>query len=477
LEKGDLSVAGWYSHESIQPRFDFDGNLDVTNSDEDLESTFIGRGSPDESQVLYPAFEKADEPDELVGTELGNYEIRMLIGRGAVGRVYLAEDLKLGRQCALKVLSPKSGDQANFQTYLSEFQNEARMAASIRDPHIVTIHKQDEDRGYHYLDMEYFPEGSLQRLLEHQERMEPIHATRIAYQIAKGLCAAHLKSVIHRDMKPDNVLISNEGVPKIGDFGLARPNSDIAGVNGALMGTIPYMAPEMFSQVPASASTDVYALGVSYFQMLTGELPFLRTRKLDTIRAIVEGPVPDVLEHNPQIPLEMAECLYQMLAPANERLQNALEVTANLAALLGRIRDIDSLLSEAFGRDNPDVNWTGANGRYTVQLRLPEGRRQTVYIENSDHLRSSEQLLSIYSTCGKLQENANDHLYLYALRLNSRISHGAMAIRRVNEEDHFVMVDSYPRGTADVEEIRRSVLEVGTQADQMEQILHQQDLY
>jgi serine/threonine protein kinase len=449
----------------------------VQTPDEDLASTHIDHKPPGAASVAARSAQSADEPDELIATVLGNYQIRMLIGRGSVGRVYLADDLTLGRQCALKVLSPKVKDQANYDYYLAEFQKEARMAASIRDPHIVTIHSQDEDRGYHFLDMEYFPEGSLQRVLEHQRRMEPVHATRIAYQISKGLCAAHLKEVIHRDMKPDNVLISNDGIPKIGDFGLARPNADIASVTGNLMGTIPFMAPEMFSHAPASQSTDVYALGVTYFQMLAGELPFLRSGKLETIRAIVEGPVPNVLDFNPQIPLEMAECLYQMLAPADQRPQNALDAASNLSVLLGKIQDIDSLLTEAFGRDNQNITWSGENGRYTVRLKLPKGRQQVVYVENSDHLRSSEQLLSIYSTCGRVQENTNEHLYLYALRLNSQIYHGAMAIRRVNDEDYFVMVDSYPRGTVDVEEIRRSVLEVGTQADQMEQILHQGDLH
>jgi serine/threonine protein kinase len=419
----------------------------------------------------------SEEPDELIGTTLGNYRLRMLIGRGAVGRVYLADDLILGRQCALKVLSPKVKDQMSYHTYLSEFKNEARMAASIRDPHIVTIHKQDEDRGYHYLDMEYFPEGSLQRVLDHHERMEPVHATRVAYQIAKGLCAAHLKNVMHRDMKPDNVMISNDGIPKIGDFGLARVNTEVNGVSGVLMGTIPFMAPEMFSGIPANQSTDVYALGVTYYYMLTGELPFLRSGQAETIQAIMAGHPPNVLTFNPQIPLEMAECVYQLLDTPERRPSNALEAASHLSALLGRIQDIDSLLTEAFGRDNPNVQWTGSSGRFAVRLSLPGHRHQMVYVENSDHLRSSEQLLSIFSTCGRVTEGSNNHLYLYALRLNSQIPHGAMAIRRLNGEDNFVMVDSYPRGTVDVEEIRRSVLQVGSQADLMEQLLHQGDVH
>lgn len=438
---------------------------------EKLESTDVLPGS----RVKSP--KSPAPPDELIGTMLGNYRIRMLIGRGAVGRVYLADDQSLERQCALKVLSPKIRDQTSYLSYLSEFQNEARMAASIRDPHIVTIHKQDEDRGYHYMDMEYFPEGSLQRVLNHHERMEPVHATRIAYQIAKGLCAAHLKDVIHRDMKPDNVMISNDGIPKIGDFGLARANTGIEGVPGVLMGTIPFMAPEMFAETPANQSTDVYALGVTYFCMLTGELPFSGNGQTETIRSIIQSRPPNVLHFNPQIPLEMTECVYQMLDSAPNRPKNALEAASHLSALLGRIQDIDSLLTDAFGRNNPDVQWSGSSGRYAVRLTLPKQRHQTVYIENSDHLRSSEQLLSIFSTCGRVAEGSNEHLYLYALRLNSQIPHGAMAIRRLNGEDHFVMVDSYPRGTVDVEEIRRSVLQVGNQADLMEQLLHKKDVH
>jgi serine/threonine protein kinase len=447
-----------------------EGNLHVPHSD-NLETTDVWPGWGPKSP------KPPETPDELIGTTLGNYRIRMLIGRGAVGRVYLADDLSLGRQCALKVLSPKIREHMSYQGYLAEFHNEARMAASIRDPHIVTIHKQDQDRGYHYLDMEYFPEGSLQRALDHHQRLEPIHATRIAYQIAKGLSAAHRKDVIHRDMKPDNVMMSNDGIPRIGDFGLARANSGIEGVPGVLMGTIPFMAPEMFSEIPANKSTDVYALGVTYFCMLTGELPFLGSGQTETIRAIVQTRPPNVLSFNPQIPLEMTECVYQLLDSAENRPCSGLEAASNLSALLGRIQDIDSLLTEAFGRSNPEVQWTGAGGRYTVQLTLPQNRHQTVHIENSDHLRSSEQLLSIFSTCGRVADGRNEHLYLYALRLNSQIPHGAMAIRRLNGEDFFVMVDSYPRGTVDVEEIRRSVLQVGGQADVMEQMLHKGDVH
>ncbi|MDB5391350.1 MAG: prkC 5, partial [Planctomycetaceae bacterium] len=259
--------------------------------------------------------------------------------------------------------------------------------------------------------------------------------------------------------------------------GLARANTGIEGVPGLLMGTIPFMAPEMFEQIAANQSTDVYALGVTYYYMLTGELPFLGSGQTETIRAILQARPPNVLTFNPQIPLEMTECVYQLLDSAGKRPRDGIEAASNLSSLLGRIQDIDSLLTDAFGRNNPTVKWTGCGGRFTVNLTLPENRHQTVHIENSNHVRSSEQLLSIFSTCGQVVAGSNDHLYLYALRLNSQIPHGAMAIRRLDGEDYFVMVDSYPRGTVDVEEIRRSVLEVGNQADLMEQLLHKGDVH
>ena len=409
-------------------------------------------------------------PDELLGRQLDVYDIQTFLGRGAMGRVYLAHHRDLHRPVALKILAPQvaieNGD------YVLRFQHEGRAAASLVHPHIVTVHAIGETDGYHFLEMEFLPGQSLQSLIRSERRLEPIRATRICYQISEGLALAHSTELIHQDLKPDNILMSYQGFPKLADFGLAKRLSGLQGAPAGLMGTPHFMAPELFRGEPAGTASDVYALGVTYFLMLTGVYPFDGQNLNSLMQAVLHQPIPNIRKLQPEIPLEMAECVNMLMAYAPEqRPQNGIAAAQLLSAILGELQDIDWLLREAFGAD-PRVSWECENGCYRVRLDLAEGRRQTVFVEPSKH-STAERLLLIYSVCCP----SDPSYFEFALRLNSEMAHGGLAIRSVAGRDHFVMLNSYPRSTVDVEEIRRSVHEMATRSDALEKQLTGRDLH
>lgn len=413
----------------------------------------------------------ANEVDALIGHEFGVYKVEGLLGAGAMGRVYLARHLDLHRSCALKILPPRLAD--NDPAYVSRFMNEGRAAAGLIHPNIITVHAIGEIDGFHFLEMEFVAGQSLQQQLVDEGPLLPERATALAARIAEGLAIAHSAGVLHRDLKPDNVLQTHLGIPKIADFGLAKkvavdpsqPGS------GEIVGTPPYMAPELFQGQSATPSSDVYALGVCYYQMLTGRHPFRSDSLPELMRQTVQDKVPDPRTWCPKLPLEMAECLHTLLekTPSN-RPADAWAASQLLQAVLGQTEDLDTLMADAF-QQQPHVSWSRKGDRYRIEIRFPTGRRQAVFVEPSDHA-AAERLLMISSICAA----ADPAYYETALRLNSEILHGGLAIREFAGEPYFVMMDNYPRSTVDAEEIRRSVLEVAHRADAVERMLTDKDI-
>lgn len=426
-----------------------------------------------ETVILLPGDPRKNEADaslqdtqELFREELSVYQLESLLGAGAMGYVYLATHARLERKCAVKILSPRV--VRHDEDYVARFHNEGRTAAALVHPNIVTTHSIGEHEGYHFLEMEYIAGRTLRELVDEEGQLTPLRATGLAAQIAEGLGHAHSAGVIHSDLKAENILLTPQGRPKLVDFGLAKQVQDSEpGTTTKLIGTPHYMAPELFNGVPPNSQSDVYALGVCYFFMLTGQLPFSGETLTDLRSAIVMQSVPSLRELAPGLSLEMAECLSLMMskAPAN-RPRDGIEAAQLLCAVMGQSRDLESLLHEAFNGAS-DVAWQREDGgRYSIDLDLPDGRRQKLYLEPSSH-RSADRLLLIYSTCCEMDPGYFED----ALRINAELLHGAIAIRDIDGKEYFVMVDTYPRATVDPEEIRRSVLEVGFQADEVEKRL------
>ncbi|QDT35415.1 serine/threonine protein kinase [Thalassoglobus polymorphus] len=445
--------------------------MPVPSADISLLQTMLWKSSPDWAHATpTDGGSKKDQLDELVGKTLDKYRVESLLGRGGMGWVFLSRHLQLNRSCAIKVLSPSLLD--TDPDYLDRFCTEGQAAASMVHPNIVTVHAIGQHGGLNFLEMEFVPGRSLQNMLR-TGRLMIWRATTLALGIANGLGAAHRLGIIHRDLKPDNVLLTHHGIPKISDFGLAKRvhGNVVHEMPGVLAGTPHFMAPELFGGESASPASDVYALGVCFYYMLTGRLPFPRRKMSDLISAVTTERAPSLRELRPEVPLEVCECLGLMMekSPRN-RPRDGIEAAQLLQAVLGQVRDLDTLLHEAFDHER-DVRWKKTEDDYRINVSLADGRKQVVFLSHSEH-RFHERLLQIYSVCCP----AETHYFPAALRLNSVISHGALAIREINGEEFFVISNAYPRSTVDGEEIRKSVLEIATHADAVESLLTGQDV-
>lgn len=405
----------------------------------------------------------------LNGQMVDIYECQDTLGRGGMGVVYRARNVKLERDCALKVLSPQI--LSDTVDYIARFENEGRAAASLVHPHIVTTHAIGTSGKHRFLEMEYVPGQSLQQEIDQKGPLGPLRATQMAVGIAEGLAAAHRMGIVHRDLKPDNVLVTPSGHPKIADFGLAKQVHAKTPKNIKLAGTPHFMAPEVLNGQPASPASDVFALGVCYYVMLTGKMPFVGNNLNALINCVLAGEYPSVRRVKSDIPLEMAEAISLLLAADPEhRPTDGFGASQLLQAVLGSTRDLDSLVYEAF-RSCSNITWSSAGDKVEVQLNLPDGRKQKVFLANSDH-PAGDRLLNMYSVCCI----AKPEFFEEALRLNGVVPHGSLSIKDIDGVPHFVMVDTYPRATVSDEEIRRSVLEVGCRADEVELLLTNSDV-
>ncbi|HEY7818061.1 MAG TPA: serine/threonine-protein kinase, partial [Vicinamibacteria bacterium] len=233
------------------------------------------------------------------GTRLGSYEIVSTLGQGGMGAVYRARDLKLGREVALKVLSPEfSGDAER----LRRFEQEARAASSLSHPNIVHIYDVGESEGLRYIAMELAEGTTLRRALA-RGPLEPEPLLSLARQLADGVAKAHAAGIVHRDLKPENVMVSEDGIVKILDFGLAKLapppfiDSEKATLartqHGMLIGTVEYMSPEQASGRSADSRADQFSLGLILYEMATGRIAFQRETAAQTLASIiVNEPVP-----------------------------------------------------------------------------------------------------------------------------------------------------------------------------------------
>ncbi len=408
--------------------------------------------------------------DALIGRKLHVYQCVSLVGAGAMGRVYLALHDDLRRHCALKILSPRHG--ACDPELIAQFLQEGQAAAALVHPNIVALHAVGQLGGTHFLEMEYVPGRSLQQLIREEGPLPADRALRLATMVADGLAAAHRAGIVHRDVKPDNVLITREGIAKLGDFGLAKRRlpTEINSPNQTICGTPNYMAPELFQGKGASTASDVYALGLCLFQMLIGRLPWHEVSIAQLARSGRTETVPNIRDLRPELSIELAECVALLTsANPNHRPADAAAASLLLHAVLGLERDLESLLLEAFGNDTT-VTWVRSGENYCVTRQLPGDRMQRVFLEPTSHV-IQERVLLLYSICCP----ATPSYYEQALLQNAVVLHGSLAIREIDGQKMFVVINAYPRSTVAPEEIRRSILEIAAQADQVEQRLTGQD--
>ena len=239
--------------------------------------------------------------DRRIGTEIAGYRIESRIGRGGMGVVYRAQHLSLGRQAALKVIAPDLAESSGFR---ERFSREARVAAAFSHPNIVTVYDAGEVDGTLYLAMEYIDGSDLARMLSEDGRLRPYRAIDVCRQIAGALDAAHAQGLIHRDVKPANVLIAGR-IAYLTDFGLTKR---IAGTTapltqaGDVVGTIHYTAPEQIEGREVTARSDVYSLGCVLYHCLTGRMPYERETDVAVIYAHLSEDPPKPSVVRPELP-------------------------------------------------------------------------------------------------------------------------------------------------------------------------------
>lgn len=263
--------------------------------------------------------------NEVIGER---YRIQNQIGEGSAAVVYLARDLRLERQVALKVLRPELSADEEF---IARFEREARAAASLSHPNVVTVFDYGVSGGRYFIAMEYVGGGSLKSLLERQRRLSPARGVAIAEQILAALAAAHEQGIIHRDVKPQNVLLTLDGSAKVTDFGIAQAGSVNLTQPGLSLGTALYMSPEQATGEPVTAATDIYSFGVVFFEMLAGRPPFSGSNPIEVaLRHVREAP-PRLGTVEPGIPPRLEAIIMKCLAKdPRERWASAREIAAEL---------------------------------------------------------------------------------------------------------------------------------------------------
>lgn len=249
--------------------------------------------------------------------------------------VYLATDLRLERRVAVKVMHGHLADDSQFK---QRFIQEARSAARLAHPNVVNVFDQGQDSESAYLVMEYLPGITLRDLLDEYGSLTPQQMIDITEAVLAGLGAAHKAGILHRDLKPENVLLADDGRIKIGDFGLARATSANTATGAALLGTIAYLSPELVTRGVADTRSDIYAVGIMMYEMLTGEQPFTGEQPMQIAYRHANEPLPAPSSKNSKVPRELDELV--LWATAKDPDQRP----ADARALLEQVRDTEALL-------------------------------------------------------------------------------------------------------------------------------------
>ncbi len=296
------------------------------------------------------------------------YQIIKSIGEGGMANVYLAYDTILDRNVAIKILR---GDLATDEKFVRRFQREALSASSLSNPNIVEVYDVGEDNGEYYIVMEYIEGKHLKSLLKKRGKLTVSEAVDIVLQITDGLSVAHDSYIIHRDIKPQNIMILENGLVKITDFGIAMAmNATQLTQTNSVMGSVHYLPPEQASGKGASLQSDIYSIGILFYELLTGKLPFKGENAVEIALKHLKEPLPSIRDELPNIPQSVENIIIKATAknPKN-RYADAREMHEDLKTCLDPARaneekiklkyqeiSDDTKIIKAVKEDKKDVN-------------------------------------------------------------------------------------------------------------------------
>src|SRR6184192_4626506 len=271
--------------------------------------------------------------DPLIDTLFdGRYLIIRKLGAGGMANVYLAEDQELGRQVAIKILD---GRHAADNSFIERFRREAKNAAGLSHPNIVSIYDRGEAEGTYYIAMEYLSGRSLKELIVSRGPTPIKIAVDYTRQILAALSFAHRNGIVYRDIKPHNVVVDSDGRLKVTDFGIARAGASQMTEVGSIIGTAQYLSPEQARGAPVDPTSDLYSVGVVLFELLTGQVPFTGDTPLEiAMKHLSQIPKPPS-ELRPDVPHDLDMVVLRALAKEpSERYQSAQEMDADLERVL-----------------------------------------------------------------------------------------------------------------------------------------------
>lgn len=281
------------------------------------------------------------------------YQIIKSIGEGGMANVYLAYDTILDRNVAVKILR---GDLSNDEKFVRRFQREALSASSLAHPNIVEVYDVGEDNGEYYIVMEYIEGKHLKNLLKKRGKLTLSEAVDIMLQITDGMSVAHDSYIIHRDIKPQNIMILENGLVKITDFGIAMAmNATQLTQTNSVMGSVHYLPPEQASGQGSTLQSDIYSMGIVMYELITGELPFKGDNAVEIALKHLKEPIPDIREKVTNIPNSIVNIIKKATAknPKN-RYNDAREMHEDLKTALDDSRMLEPIISFKYSENDTD---------------------------------------------------------------------------------------------------------------------------
>ena len=324
------------------------------------------------------------------------YEIIEQIGSGGMSYVYKAKDHKLNRYVAVKVLKSEFSENKGF---VSKFRVEAQAAAGLAHPNIVNVYDVGEDNGLHYIVMELVEGITLKEYIEKKARLSAKEAISIAIQVSMGIEAAHNNHIIHRDIKPQNIIISREGKVKVTDFGIARAATSNT-ITSNVMGSVHYTSPEQARGGYSDAKSDIYALGITLFEMVTGRVPFNGETTVSIAIKHIQEEMPSPREFVPEVPLSLEHIIFKCTQKSPDRryenigllIADLKESLINPEASFVQMSKVDEEAATKMIQED-EIKEIRRNTRPVMAMDIPEDKEEPVRKKEREYVRRSERYM------------------------------------------------------------------------------------